>query len=765
LRVMSDFLKKYLPDRCWFIKEEGFDKRHQSFYETIFTLGNGYMGSRGVLEEVPYDAYPGTYIAGLYDKTGSFVTELVNLPNPWDFKIIVGGEKLDIVAMDFIHHWRILNLRHGLLLRSTVFKTAQGKRFDYQSLRFLSHANPHMGCMKIWLTSLDEDIDIIVQNVVDTAVYNKGMVMEGRKKHFQVEEISQRQKLNYLEIKTFDTQISVGYSWTLEVETEGQSYITPERMLHLKVKQGKTICFALYFSIYSTREVKRYRLKSLANKTLKAMLNTGFEEVIREHCKAMDEKWEIVDIKTKADEEVQTALRFNIYHLLILGHSEVKDVSIPARGLSGEGYRGHIFWDAEIFALPFFIYNFPEIAREFLMYRYRRLPRARENARQLGYKGARFPWESAETGKEATPPWHKDLDGTIIEIKTGQLEEHINPDIVYAIYHYYLVTNDREFLFNYGLEIVFEIARYLDSRLVWDEKRNAFVIPHVIGPDEFHEDVDNNAFTNYMTRWTLLVARNLYFKFKDWETNYKFVRLVQKLELCDDEVEGWKEKALNIWIPSKGELIEEFEGYFKKKDVKVTEFDEYGLPLIPRGISPRDLKGTKFVKQPDVLMLLYLLRNEFPYNVIKANFLYYDKRTLHKSSLSPSISAIVALLARNYTKGYKYFLLSLYSDVKNLHGNTSEGIHTANIGGCWQVIIFGFAGLNVNEEGIHLEPHLPRAVSQLEFKLKYRNNLLAFKVRNDKIEVSLVGKDKARIKVSAFGKQKFLNHNRIIFEK
>jgi kojibiose phosphorylase len=762
---MSDFLKPYIPESGWFVKEEGFDKHKQTFYETIFTLGNGYMGTRGVLEEIPYDAYPGTYIAGVYDKTGSFVTELVNLPNPWEFKITVGGEKLDLVAMDFTHHWRMLNFRHGLLLRSTIFKTAQGKKFQYQSLRFLSYANPHMGCMRIWLTSLDEDTDIIVQNVVDTAVYNKGMVMEGRKKHFQVEEISQRQKLNYLEVKTFDTQISVGYSWTLEVEREDDIYITPERMLHLKIKQGETICFTQYFSIYSTREVKKYRLKSHAVKTAKIMVNAGFDEVLKQHHKAMEKNWDLVDIRIKAPEEVQAALRFNIYHLLILGHPEVKDVSIPARGLSGEGYRGHIFWDAEIFALPFFIYNFPQVAREFLLYRYRRLSQARENAKKLGYKGARFPWESAESGVETTPPWHRDLDGTIIEIKTGQLEEHINPDIVYAIYHYYLVTNDREFLFDYGLEIIFEIARYLASRVVWNDKKNAYIIPQVIGPDEFHEGVDNNAFTNYMSKWALMIASDFYFKFKDWENNFKFIRLVQKLELSDEEVEEWREKASKIWIPRKGELIEEFEGYFRKKDVKVTEFDEHGLPLIPRGISPRDLKETKLVKQPDVLMLIYLLRDEFPYNVIKTNFLYYDKRTLHKSSLSPSISAIVALMAKNYIKAYKYFLISLYADIKNLHGNTSEGIHTANIGGCWQVVVMGFAGLRGREDGIYLEPHLPRAISQLEFKIRYRNNLLAIRVRSDKIDVSLVGKDKARIKVSAFGKEKILTQRKVVLEK
>lgn len=762
---MSDFLKPYIPESGWFVKEEGFDQHKQSFYETIFTLGNGYMGSRGVLEEIPYDSYPGTYIAGIYDKTGSFVTELVNLPNPWEFKITVEGEKLDLVAMDFTHHWRMLNIRHGLLLRSTIFKTAQGKRFQYQSLRFLSYANPHIGCARIWLTSLDEDTDIIVQNVVDTAVYNKGMVMEGRKKHFQVEEISQRQKLNYLEVKTFDTQISIGYSWSLEVEHEGEIYITPERMLHLKIKQGETICFTQYFSIYSTREVKKYRLKSQAVKTTKNMLNIGFNELLKQHQIAMERNWDLVDIKIKSCEEIQTALRFNIYHLLILGHPDVKDVSIPARGLSGEGYRGHIFWDAEIFALPFFIYNFPQVAREFLLYRYHRLPQARENAKKLGYKGARFPWESAESGVEATPPWHRDLDGTIIEIKTGQMEEHINSDIVYAIYHYYLVTNDREFLFDYGLEIIFEIARYLASRVVWNDKKNAYTIPQVIGPDEFHEGVDNNAFTNYMSKWALMIASDFYFKFKAWENNFKFIRLVQKLELSDEEVEEWKEKASKIWIPRKGELIEEFEGYFKKKDIKVTEFDEHGLPLIPRGISPRDLKETKLVKQPDVLMLIYLLRDEFSFSVIRKNFLYYDKRTLHKSSLSPSISAIVALMARNYTKAYKYFLISLYADIKNLHGNTSEGIHTANIGGCWQVVVMGFAGLRVREDGIYLEPHLPRPISQLEFKVRYRNNLLAIKVKSDKIDVSVVGKDKARIKVSAFGKEKFLTQRRVMLEK
>jgi len=750
---MKDYLESYLSDKNWHIIENSWDPKMQAVRESHFALGNGYMCSRGVLEENPYDSYAGTYIAGLFDNTGAQVIELVNAPNPFYFKIVSQGEKLDNVAMDVLEHKRMLDMRKGLLYRKTIFSNSQKKRFSYESLRFISMSDKHLGVMRIYLTPLDGTASFTIQNGIDTSVTNKGVLTEGKKKHFYITDVSKIGHNTYTSVQTFQHNIHIGCASHLMVKHKKNRFCVSQPVFKLKLKKGETACFTKIFSLYTSRRFDPTDLKRVAVNALKRKEKMGFEKLIKNDTSAWNRRWKIADVEIKGDKDVEKALRFNIYHMLICAPEREGQASIGARTLTGEGYRGHVFWDTEIFILPFFIYNFPKIARNILMYRYLRLDEARKIAKDRGYKGALFPWESADSGQDATPTWAKDLDGSIIQIFTMQQEQHIDADIAYGICHYFDVTKDIDFFLNYGVEILFETAKFWVSRMELNNKTRKYEIKCVIGPDEFHEDVNNSVFTNLMARWNLLRAYAAYTMVKEKKPAL-LKRLLKKTKLKEGELKSWRRIAVNIRFPysKKRRLIEAFDGYFKKKDVPIVELDKNFMPVFPPGITPRNVNTTQLVKQADVVMLLYLLSDLFSFDEKKRNFSYYEKRTLHKSSLSICSHSIIASEIGNQEKAFLYFFNSLMTDFKDTHGNTSEGIHAASLGGTWQAVINGFAGMRIKNGTLNFNPKLPDRWQGIQFTVNWHNYYLRISALSDSIRIAYyTKKPKEPIFVRVFG--------------
>jgi len=748
---MKDLFSNYLSTEDWLIKEEKWDKDLQNTRETQFTLGNGYISSRGILEEVPFDAHPGTFLAGVFDKTGAQITELVNLPNPIDFKIVVQGEKMGVVAMDVLEQERVLDMKKGLLARKTTYVNAHKQRFQYQSLRFISMDDVHIGAMQVAFTPLDVPVNIMAQTTIDTSVTNKGFLTEGRKKHFQMMRIARTKDVNYFRIQTFESRVSVGFSDSLRVFDGKKEYDTKERAVRLKVDKGQTVYFTKIFSIYSTRDLLLKDLRSQTIRSLRKSIKTGFEGLIKQNADAWEAKWKISDVVVKPNKELQKAVRFNIYHLLIAGNDRGSDTSIAAKALTGEGYRGHIFWDADIFILPFFIYNNPAVAKNMLLYRYNRLPAARKNALKCGFRGAQFAWESADTGEETTPSWHKLSDGSIIKIYTGQLEHHIVCDVAYAVDHYYNATRDVDFMKQFGLEIIFETAKFWASRVEFNKRKNRYEIRHVIGPDEFREDVNNNAFTNTMARWNLLRAIELHREFKK-KSAATLRKLAKKIKLRESECNLWRQIGRKLFIPKskKRDLIEECEGYFKKKDIKIREFEKNGMPLLPRAWAERKLAETQLIKQADVVMLLYLLSNTFTDQQKKRNYSYYIKRTMHTSSLSPSINAIIGAEVGDLERAFKLFSIALYTDLKDVHGNADDGIHAACLGGVWQALIKGFGGMRIKRDILTFDPKLPRQIRLLRFSILWRDCDINITIYKNKIRLFFKSSTKKKIRIMVY---------------
>ena len=757
---MKDYFARYRSDDNWLIKEDGWDKKLQSSRESQFALGNGFIGSRGILEEVPFDSRPGTYIAGLYDKTGAQVTEIVNLPNPINLKIIAGGERLGAGTMDILEHERILDMRHGLLMRHTLYRNSHKKRFNYQSLRFVSMRNKHIIAMQTYITPLDEPATLTVENFLDLSVTNVGFLTEGNKKHFRIEDVSQFNTGEYLAVRTLEKNILVAYGKSMIIEKGSSRRFAKHVTTQIKLKKNQTACITTIFSIFTTDDKNSKKIKPVVKGFLKKSANIGFEKMLEEHIASWDRLWQISEINIKGAPQDEKSLRFNLYHLLICGREGNGESSIGAKTLSGEGYRGHIFWDAEIFILPFFLYTRPKVAKNMLLYRYNRLDAARRIAESRGYKGVMFPWESACTGEEATPAWAKNFDGSLIQIRTHEMEHHITADVAYAVYQYYVATQDIRFMLRYGFEIIFETARFWASRVEYNKKSKRYEIDHVIGPDEFHEDVDNNAYTNSMAYFNLLVGYGMHQKMKRrYPTEYK--RLSKKIGLKKGETVKWKmivpRIALNV---KRNGLIEQFDGYFRKKKVELKDLKRHPIPAIPKSIKLKDIGKTQLVKQADVVMLLYLLSDNFDLKTKKKNFYYYLKKTVHKSSLSAAVHAALAVEIGDVRMAYRYFDIAANMDLTLLYGNTNDGMHAASLGVTWQAVIHGFAGIKIFNETLSINPRLPDDWKELIFCLKWQGQNLKIAINHTKLRIQFYSRRKDALKIKIFNTLKKIEANK-----
>ncbi len=757
---MKDLFTNYPSDINWQISETGWNPDLQNVNETLFALGNGYIGSRAILEENPPNCHPGTFFAGIYEGTRALVPELVNAPNPIDLRISNNGEKLDVTAMDVLDHKRTLDMHRGILLRHTVYSNARGKKFDYQSMRFFSMHNIHIAAIRIYVTPINEEAALTISNALGTSIMNAGLVTEGAKKHVNIIESGKVGNVNYVCTKTIEKKILITYANQITVKKGRKTYGIPDQTFKLHLKKGETVCITNYLSFYASPNIPIEKIRKKAVESVAVSTKKGFDRLFRENCITWEKKWKNADIEIDGDSNIKRAIRFNIYHLLIAANEKCNDVSVGAKALTGEGYRGHIFWDTEIFCLPFYIYTNPAIAKNILLYRYHRLNAARKIAHEKGYRGAMFPWESADTGEDTAPSWYKDDAGNIQKVLTMEQECHITADIAYAVFHYFWVTNDVDFLLDYGLEIILETARFWASRVEYNRRKKIYEIKHVMGPDEFHENVNNNAYTNIMARWNLKIAAKLCRVFK---RNYpeKIKNIKAGIGMKSSELEDWHNIASKIYIPisKKTRIIQQFDGYFKKKKLPLPELDSHSLPVYPADI--RNIGNTQYVKQADVVMILFLLSDLFSLKTKQKNYLFYEKRTLHKSSLSASIHAIIGAETGDKNKAYHYFKTSVYTDLINIYSNTNMGIHAASLGGAWQDVINGFAGMRIKRGILSFNPHLPSEWKRIKFSVKFRGLDILVDASEGKINLFFHSKRKTdQLQVRAYGILHTLNANR-----
>ena len=732
----------------WKISLNEYNSFDNKKYETLFTLANGYRGIRGGLE-FSSKGNRGNYIAGIFDKSQSQVTELVNLQDPLGFNIYIEDEKLDIDECKLDSYKREINMHRGILHTSFMATTKKGKSVEIRCERFVSRSNVSRWAAKYEITPLNFNGKVFIENYIDGSVTNSTFDVMNKTKHFKVVGMCDNKPGIALTIETNDNKTKSLELTTLMCENEKGNIFNNRRysefgetvneVYEAYMTEGKMFTIVKYGISISDKDAKCDLITAAINE-LKKFIETGYRDEIKEHTQIWSKIWDEIDIKIDGDEKAQIGIRFNLFQLAASAYEGDTTISIAAKALHGEGYKGHIFWDTEVFMLPFFIYTRPEVAKALLMYRYNTLKGARENAAITGYKGARFPWESADDGLEVTPKCGIDYDGNEVRIWTGDEEYHIDSDIAFGIVEYYRATKDSEFLINYGVEILLDTAKFWQSRVEYNIDKDRYEINSVIGPDEFHEHVNNNVFTNYLAKWNIEKA----LLFKDWlknEDNVVYKVLCSKLDLKQEDFNIWEIIAEKVYIPKSedGMIIEQFEGYFDLADIEITEYDENEMPVWP------DFKGnklgeTQLVKQADVVQLMIMLPEEFSEEVKKANYEYYEKRTMHKSSLSPSMYSILGLAVGDRHNAYKYFMKTIYTDLEDNQGNTDFGLHAAATGGSWQSAIMGFVGLAVNKDGLlNINPWLPEEWTGLSFNINWNGSRVAISVMQDKIEVNATG--------------------------
>jgi trehalose/maltose hydrolase-like predicted phosphorylase len=737
-------------DRNWVLTHEGYHVLTENAVESRFALGNGFLGmrasrpvSRGPtwvswLGYIRWASWPRCYVAGLYDRPNTVppVPALVPIADWSRVRLVLDDNPQLLLDGDFLASVRQLDMRRGVLLSDLSYRAHAGITINGGELRLVSLAD-RAAALQLLTFSLDRDgIDVTLEANFAMA----GMGMEPLQLDRDV-----------CAWRTEGSGKAVAMAGSATLRADGRPLV-PERSFSLRwIWRWRSVAGQV---LELDRLVTVARSDSLAEDPAPVAADAlarsralGWRGVLAAHETAWQQHWDASDVVIEGDDELQEAVRFAVYHLTSAANPEDERVSVGARGLTGDAYFGHVFWDTEIYLLPFYVAVWPEAARALLMYRYHTLPGARAKAEAMGCKGALYAWESADTGEETTPDQVVGPDGQTIDVLTGRMEQHIGADVAYAVWQYWRFTGDDDFFLRAGAEILLETARFWASRAVpeADGKRH---IRHVIGPDEYHEDVDDNAFTNVMARWNIARALEaidlLQARWPDHAT-----ALREKLALHDDELADWRDAVACIvtgFDPATG-LYEQFAGYYKLEPIDLSLYADRKMP-IDVVLGRERTQRSQVVKQADVVALIALLPDEFPHAAARANFRYYEPRCAHGSSLSAGIHALVAARLGETETALRYLRQAAVEDLE-LDPNSAGGIRIAGLGGVWQAIVLGFAGLDLKGDTPGIDPRLPPQWPSMSFRVCWRGRSIAIRIAGGTVQVTLVEGGAMEMRIAA----------------
>jgi trehalose/maltose hydrolase-like predicted phosphorylase len=740
--------------KLWQINEDTFNPQTMHSQETVFTVGNGYFGTRGTFEEGYPKALPATLLYGVFDSIDVGKEELANTPDWLLIKLFVNGERFRLDKGHVLDHHRTLDIYTGILTRHLRWESPSGIRLSITSERIASLAEEHVGAIRYTVKAEEDNqqnLDIVLRASLNTAVANYDVMhwesLDQGKDGNTLWLLSQTRHTNVQLVQTlgFTTQ-TPGFAQELQ-----PSDIAPGILLAGSLAPGASVTTEKIVVMYTSRDTDNpiqaaidchKEVIGLAQSETQhaspdeagSALST-FDALLVSHKAAWRDYWQTSDIIIEGDDRAQLALRYNIYQLRISASTHDSWYSVAAKGLTGFGYRGHVFHDTEIFMLPYYTYVHPTIARNLLLYRYHLLPAARKKARKNGFEGAQYPWESTLDGDEATPdaiihPESKEL----IPVLNGSIELHITSSIFYAVWRYWKITGDDEFMQQYGAEMLLSIAKFWGSRAEKHPEYNDYEINNVIGPDEWHEHVDNNAFTNYMAKWSIQHALNI-LPWLQTVAPAKADQLVQQLDLSANRLDHWRDVAARMRIPQDKEtrIFEQFDGFFELKPLDQEQFK--GRKTSYQGLLGMEaIQKLRIIKQADVLMLLTLLSDEFDLETKYANWNYYFPITDHDygSSLTPALHTILACELGYVDDAYELFMKGAWVDLANLRGNTPEGIHDASAGAVWQATVLGFAGLRLYDDGSYsTSPSWPDGWTRIAFSCQHKGELLKIDLRKE----------------------------------
>lgn len=741
-------------DPRWLLRDEGFTLTREHEIESLFAIANGYIGNRGSLAEGSPLSAPATFVAGVFEQhtTPGSLPELMVLPDWTGLSIWIDHYSLSIQHGKVLDHRRILDMQRGVLWREWRHSDPSGRITRIVSFRFASLADRHLLLHSVILTPENYGSVVRFESSMEMTEGEVSLLEPG----WKVRTSSARPNLLPLAVQAPGRNTVVVFGVTSQVvSTHGGTCRRLEtnngtltEHCEAEVEAGAECHLHRLISVFSSRESARPFED--VSRHLKEVLERPRHDLILAHTSRWESRWRSADFEIDGDDHLQRALRFAAYHLISAANADDPRVSIGARALTGAAYKGHVFWDTEIYMLPFFIFTDPRSARSLLEYRYHTLEAARRKAKEYGFRGAMYPWESADTGEEATPKAVITPNGEVLLIRNGEMEVHITADIAFSIWQYWRATEDDQFFLDYGAEIMLETARFWASRGSL-ESDGRYHIRHVIGPDEYHEDVDDNAYTN------LMVARNLRhgvetaeFLRERWPE--RWAELSTRLNIAE-EVSTWSKlaQAMFVSFDPKTLVYEQFAGYFGKEQIDLRSYEPRSAAM-DTILGHEGIKRTNVLKQADVVLASHLLADEFTPAMRTANFRYYEPRTGQGSSLSPSIYALIAARVGDLALAQKYLKQASEIDLGNNMGNAAGGVHAAALGGLWQAMVFGFAGVRVEENGIGFSPHLLSHWSRVAFPLEWRRRKLRVLIEPGAIRVAISGSEPIHLELDGASK-------------
>jgi len=748
------------PADEWNVIEKGFHPGFLAQLETMMALGNGYLGMRGCPEEGGPNAENSTLINGFYEtspivypedaygfaKTGQTI---IGVTDSKIIKLFIDEEPFWLPNANLLRYDRRLNMKSGTLDREILWETPAGKQVLITSRRLVSFANRHVAAISYSVTLVNSAASLVISsemtaneasahtNVNDP---RQTRIFAGRVLHHQASYAKDRrivlchatEKSRLTLTCATDHALETSCPYTHKVsctEDFGQVAFT------IEARPDCPINFTKYMVYHTSQTASVEELCGRAEWTMDRVTTQGFQQLLSSQEQYMHDFWRRSDVQVRdvseertkrSTVEIQQAIRFNLFHIL-QASARAEDTGVPAKGLTGQAYEGHYFWDTETYLLPFLIYTSPRIAKNLLTFRYKMLPRARARARQLGHRGAMFPWRTI-SGEEASAYY-----------AAGTAQYHINADIMYALRKYVRATGDESFLRDCGAEMLVETARlWLDLGFYSDAKGDKFCINSVTGPDEYNTVVNNNAYTNLMARENLRYAAQTVEVLRATDPD-AYNALVHKTALEPSEVEAWTRAAECMYVPYDETLkiIPQDDSFLDREpwDFKNTPHDHYPLLLF---YHPLNIYRKQVIKQADVVLAMFLLGDAFSPEAKKRNFEFYDPLTTGDSSLSSCVEAIIAAQVGDIGKAIRYGVAALLMDLADVGGNVKDGCHIASMGGTWMMLTYGLGGMRDDDGTLSFRPRrAPEDNAILRFPVTYRGQMLEVEIGLKKVEYTL----------------------------
>ncbi|WP_085506938.1 glycoside hydrolase family 65 protein [Thalassobacillus devorans] len=726
----------------WKVIEDKLHPEDNRLAESLMSIGNGQMGMRGNFEETySGDTHQGTYVGGIYypDKTRvgwwkngypEYFAKVLNAPNVTGIRVFLDGEELDLHTWKVHDFKRELNMKHGYLYREFDVTSPEGKHIMGKVTRFFSIVTTSTIAIKYEVASEDFDGKITFQPYMDGDVRNEDANYDEdfwmpahHEANKEIAALTMRTRKTEFDVSAAMKAQLVGQETQMEEFTNGEEYVGQK--LSANIKSGGKVTFYKYIAVTSSRHFDKEVLADEAKQQVENAAKEGFTTLFKQQMEAWERRWNHADVTVGGDASAQQGIRFNIFQLYNTYTGEDALLNIGPKGFTGEKYGGSTYWDTEAYCLPFYLGTADaEVARNLLIYRYRHLEKAKENAAKLGMEGALYPMVTMN-GEES----HNEWEITFEEI-------HRNGAIAHAIWNYVNYTGDTSYLPEYGFEVLAEISRYWASRVNYNPRKGKYMILGVTGPNEYENNVNNNWHTNRMAAWTLEYTLSVAL-FLERNHQKRFVELKNHLGLTDDDFDHWKDIIEHMYYPVDEQLgvYLQQDGFLDKDLIHVSDLDEEHLPLNQNWSWDRILRSC-FIKQADVLQSMYFLNHRFPLEEKKRNFDFYEPMTVHESSLSPCVHSIIAAEIGYEEKAYEMYLRTARLDLDNYNNDTEDGLHITSMAGSWLSIVHGFAGMRVVKGELHFKPFIPKAWDNYTFKINFRGHLIKVSVDHQQVVIT-----------------------------